>query len=65
MKKPENPYPRGTLIWSVMEGDWADLTAGQIAEVMGTTKKSVDMCMTRIKKKTGYIVPRLNRRVKG
>lgn len=53
MDRPQNPYHRGTLIWSVMEGDWTDLTAGQIAEVMGTTKKSIDVCMTRIKKKPG------------
>lgn len=57
MKKPDNPYPKGPLIWSVMEGDWEDLTMEQIAEVMGSTYKAISSSITRIKKETGYRVP--------
>lgn len=57
-RKPENPYRRGSLIWSVMEGNWEDLTISQIAEVLGTTDKIISAMLSRIKKETGYYVPR-------
>jgi len=28
--KPENPYRKNTLLWSLMECDWSDLTMDQI-----------------------------------
>lgn len=57
--KPKNPYQKGTLIWSVMEGDWEDLTVTQIAEVLGTTPDNIGAYTSRIKRETGYVVPRL------
>lgn len=58
MDKPENPYRKGSLIWSVMEGDWEDLTVTQIAEVLGTAQSNVSNCIARIKREAGYIVHR-------
>lgn len=55
--RPEDPYRKGSLIWSVMEGDWEDLTARQIAEVLDSTPGSVRNCIQRIKRETGYDVP--------
>ena len=57
MTKPENPYRKGTILWNLMEGDWADLTAGQIAETLDTTRASIRSALYRIKMDTGYIVP--------
>lgn len=54
--KPNNPYKKGTTIWSVMEGDWEDLTSNQIAEVLGVGPMTVRSCIQRIKKETGYDV---------
>ena len=34
MDKPKNPYRKGSIIWSIMEGDWEDLTVKQIAEAL-------------------------------
>lgn len=57
MVKPANPYKRGTLSWNLMEGDWADLTVRQIAEVLDVMPHSINEAMLRIKRKTGYEVP--------
>lgn len=57
-KKPPNPYQRGTILWSVYEGDWEDLTVRQIAEVLGCNRHTVDNYLSRIKRDTGYVVPR-------
>lgn len=64
MDKPENPYRKGSLIWSVMEGDWEDLTVSRIAEVLGTAPSSISVNIATIKKETGYIVPRKGGRVR-
>lgn len=58
MEKPPNPYPPGTIIWSVYEGDWADLTICQIAEVLDCRGHLVENYLARIKRDTGYVVPR-------
>ena len=58
MQKPHNPYKRGTTIWSLFEGDWEDLTATQIAEVLDCPRRTIDTCLRQIKKDTGYVVPR-------
>lgn len=68
MERPTNPYERGTLIWSLMEGGlqsefdglpgWDDLTISQIAEVVDSTYYSVQASLSRIKRETGYEVPR-------
>ena len=55
--KPDNPFQKGTLIWSVMEGDWSDLTPKQIGEVLGTSGRSVTAQITKIRHRTGYDVP--------
>lgn len=55
--KPDNPFRPGTLIWSVMEGDWSDLTPNQIGEVLGTSGRSVTAQITKIRRWTGYDVP--------
>lgn len=57
LPKPDNPYRKGSLIWSVMEGAWEDLTTAQIAEVLDTSAHIVRCAMQRIKKETGYAVP--------
>lgn len=62
MDKPKNPYRKGTLIWSVMEGDWDDLTVPQIADVLGTEPQNVSEYIWQIKKKTGYKVPHKNQK---
>ena len=62
--KPKNPYRKHTLLWSLMECDWSDLTMDQIAEVLYTTPHQVSSYCARIKKKTGYIVPYRKKRLK-
>lgn len=57
MDKPKNPYRKGSLIWSVMEGDWEDLTVRKIAEVLDSVPNTVYSTISRIKKETGYDVP--------
>lgn len=63
MDKPKNPYRKGTTIWSVMEGDWEDLTLKQIAEVLDVLPSTVSESMRRIRVKTGYVVPHARREV--
>lgn len=62
--KPENPYRKGSLTWSVMEGDWEDLTVTQIAEVLGTVPNSISAIIAMIKRETGYNVPRTSGRAR-
>lgn len=62
MNKPINPYPKWTLIWSVMEGDLDDLGAAQIAEVLGTSSDAVHAMISRIRRETGYSVPYTRRK---
>lgn len=62
MNKPQNPFRKGSIIWSVMEGDWEDLTVRQIAEVLGTGPGNIYCCLSKIKTETGYIVPRVDAR---
>lgn len=62
--KPENPYRKWSTIWSVMELDWEDRTVTQIAEALYTTPSNVSNCIARIKRETGYIVPRKRGRVR-
>lgn len=57
MDKPLNPYRKGSLIWSVMEGDWEDLTVDQISEVLACQPDTIASLMTTIKARTGYVVP--------
>lgn len=57
MDKPMNPYRKGSLIWSIMEGDWEDLTVDQIAEVLDRDPLIVARAIYRIKKETGYQIP--------
>ena len=60
--KPANPFRPGTLIWSVMEGDWSDMTPKQIGEVLGTSGRSVTVQIIKIRRITGYSVPHDQRR---
>ena len=65
--RPANPFRRGSVIWSVMEGGlqgefdglpgWADLTVTQIAEVLDVTAARVCDVLWKVRKKTGYVVP--------
>lgn len=59
MNKPANPYKRGTLVWKVFEGGWEDLTRTQIAEVLAVDPDAITHCMSKIKKETGWEVPRV------
>lgn len=52
-----NPYRPKSMIWALMEEDWSDLTAEQIAEVFGTRKENIRRTIYLIKKQTGYEVP--------
>lgn len=61
-EKPKNPYQKGTLAWSVMEGDWEDLTTEQIAEVLCTTPKNINSYISKILKETKYRVPYVRRK---
>lgn len=61
-RKPKNPYRKGSLIWSVMEGDWEDLTVSQIAEVLDATPSAISCCIRWVRVKTGYIVPHVGRK---
>lgn len=63
MDKPKNPYREGSIIWSVMEGDWEDLTVKQIAEVLDVLPSAVSESIRRIRVKTGYVVPHAGRGV--
>lgn len=64
MDKPLNPYREGTVIWKVMqgsldgwpEGGWADLTTGEIAEVLGSNLNTVRNTIGKIRRDTGYHV---------
>lgn len=58
--KPNNPYKKGSTIWAVMEGDWEDLTARQIAEVLDVKYSTVRHYITRIRRQTGYSVPHIS-----
>ncbi len=58
MLPPEKiPYKKGTLAYNLMVDDWSDLTAAQIAEVLGLSGQSVKTAIQRIRKKTGYQIP--------
>lgn len=59
MTKPQNPYQKGSMIWKLYEGDWADLTAAQIGEVLGTTRSRIHNMMYEIKRGTGWKIHRL------
>lgn len=66
MERPINPYRRGDIIWSIMEGGlqeefdglpgWSDLDREQVAEVFGILPDNVSTYLCRIRKKTGYRV---------
>lgn len=68
MARPENPYPPGSLIWSLMEGGLQgefdgkpgleDMTIQEIADLLETTYYTVQATLSRIKRETGYRVPR-------
>jgi transposase len=60
--KPENRYRKGTVKWAVLEGDWADLTPGQIAEVLGVSLSAVRTAIGQIRRETGYDIPRVDGR---
>lgn len=72
MIKPENPYTKYlqndrngkkiSVLWSAFEGDWADLDAAQIAEVLGTSSDVVYATISRIKRETGYFVLYIRRK---
>lgn len=68
MDRPENPYQKGTLIWTLMEGGlqgefdgkagFEDMTIREIADMFETTYSTVQATLQRIKKETGFRVPR-------
>lgn len=65
MKKPDNTYTRDTIIWSVMEGDWEDLTVAQIAEVLDARPDAVKGAIYRIKREKGWDVPHVKAKGRG
>lgn len=72
MEKPSNPYTKYiqndaggkkiSILWSVFEGDWEDLTVPQIADVLNVAPSYISECIYRIKRDTGYIVPYIKRK---
>lgn len=62
MEKPLNLFRKSSISWAVMEGDWAGLTATQIAEVLDCDIKQVGAMIREIKRKTGWDVPRIKKR---
>lgn len=62
MDKPNNPHRKGSTIWSVMEGDWEDLTRKQIAEVLCVPLATIHESVRRIRAETGYMVPHAGRK---
>lgn len=60
--KPNNPYRKGSLIWSLMDGDFSDLTVAQIAEVFDATVMSIRDAIWKIRHDTGYDIPRTDGR---
>lgn len=72
MIKPENPYTKYlqndrngkkiSVLWSVFEGDWEDLSTSQIAEVLDATPGTIKNYIRKIRKETGYQVPHAERR---
>ena len=72
MIKPENPYTKYlqndrngkkiSVLWSVFEGDWEDLSTSQIAEVLDATPGTIKNYIRKIRKETGYQVPHAARR---
>ena len=72
MIKPENPYTKYlqndrngkkiSVLWSVFEGDWEDLTVPQIADVLNAAPSHISAYIYRIKRDTGYIVPYVKRK---
>lgn len=63
-KKPANPYSKeqDIILWSVFEGDWEDLPRDEIAWTLGTSESKISACFAKIKRETGYDVPRVRRR---
>lgn len=68
IEKPENPYFKYlengniSILWSVFEGDWEDLTTQQIAEVLNVAPVTIKNYLRRIRAETGYTVPHAARR---
>ncbi len=72
MLRPCNPYRKGTLRWSLMEGGlqgefdglpgWDDLTVSQLAEIFDKPALGIRNTLTVIKRDTGYCVPRARAR---
>lgn len=54
--KLNNPYRPGSLQWSLIEGEWADMTIEQISEALFCGVETTRSLMTKIKQKTGYTV---------
>ena len=62
--RPKNPYKKMSLIWSLMEGDWEDLTTDQMAEVLDADINSIRSLLRKIEQDTGYKVLYVRRRKK-
>lgn len=66
-ERPDNPYRKGTALWAVLEGGlqevydglpgWSDLSARQIAEVLGAEKGTVQQALCRICAEADFQVP--------
>ena len=57
MSKVNNPFKPNTVAWKLLEDNWSDLTARQIAEVLDVQPDTVYKAIRTIRKKTGYEVP--------
>ena len=57
MAKVNNPFKPNTVAWKLLEDDWSDLTARQIAEVLDVQPLAVYRALQAVRKETGYEVP--------
>lgn len=51
-------YREKSIKWVLCNEDFSDLNAKEIAEVLNTNEKVINTSICKIKKDTGFIVPR-------
>lgn len=56
-EKKRNQYKKGSIAWTLLNGDWSDLNVRQIAEVLGVETKKIYSTINNIRIRKGYEVP--------
>lgn len=65
LKDPKTAYRKRSMLWALCNEDFSDLTKAQIAEVFNTSPTTVQHCMSKIKRETGFVVKYIKCDVKG